>query len=73
MDGIAVEGRKEEEGEKWPIFRGGVTGGVTKWGYIFQKVGLHIWGFAYIDREGEKYHFEGVERGKHTILDIGFS
>lgn len=23
----------------------GVTGGVTKWGYIFAKVGLHFWGF----------------------------
>ena len=33
-------------GEKCPIFRGGVTGGVTKWGYIFQKVGLHIRGFG---------------------------
>ncbi len=26
------------------IFTGGVTGGVTKWGYIFGKLGLHIWG-----------------------------
>ena len=24
---------------------GGVTAGVTKWGYIFRKVGLHIRGF----------------------------
>lgn len=37
----------------WPPFLcpkmakivGGVTAGVTKWGYIFRKVGLHIRGF----------------------------
>ena len=28
----------------WAIFRSGVTGGVTKWGYIFEKVGLQISG-----------------------------
>ena len=46
--------------EKCPILRGGVTCGVTKWGYIFQKVGLHIRGFWGTYREGGTYHFEGV-------------
>lgn len=48
------------EGRKYPIFRGGVTCGVTKWGYNFQKVGLHIRGFWGTYREGGTYHFEGV-------------
>ncbi len=26
------------------IFGGGVTGGVTKWGYILPELGLHFWG-----------------------------
>ena len=26
------------------ILEGGVTGGVTKWGYISVQLGLHIWG-----------------------------
>ena len=33
---------------------GGVTAGVTKWGYIFRKVGLHIRGFRGYDRGGGK-------------------
>ena len=33
---------------------GGVTAGVTKWGYIFRKVGLHIRGFRGWDRGGGK-------------------
>ena len=28
------------DGEKWQKTGGGVTGGVTNWGYIFQKLGL---------------------------------
>lgn len=33
---------------------GGVTAGVTKWGYIFRKVGLHIRVFWGEDRGGGK-------------------
>lgn len=29
---------------EWVILMSGVTGGVTKWGYIFAKLGLHFWG-----------------------------
>ena len=60
------------EGEKCPIFRGGVTGGVTKWGYIFPKVGLHIRGFGGGDRGKGTCRFEGVEWRKLPICDIGF-
>ena len=46
----------------WPPFlclkvsknTSGVTAGVTKWGYIFEKVGLHIRGFRGVDRGGGK-------------------
>lgn len=33
----------------------GVTAGVTKWGYIFEKVGLHIRGFRGVGRGGGKW------------------
>ena len=50
-----------------PVLGGGVTAGVTKWGYIFQKVGLHIRGFCGTWQGGGTYHFEIVEWGKLPI------
>lgn len=35
----------------------GVTGGVTKWGYIFEKVGLQKRVLRGCDTRGERYHF----------------
>lgn len=35
----------------------GVTGGVTKWGYIFRKVGLQKWGLRGCDTRGGRYYF----------------
>ena len=51
-----VERRREgaEEGQKGAILGSGVTGGVTKWGYIFEKVGLQIRGFRGVGRRGGK-------------------
>lgn len=51
----------------WGFLKGGVTGGVTKWGYIFRKVGLQIWGFGGGDRVGGTCRFEGVSGGKLPI------
>ena len=31
--------------ENGAILGSGVTGGVTNWGYIFEKVGLQNWGY----------------------------
>lgn len=31
---------------EWLISASGVTGGVTKWGYIFAELGLHFWGIG---------------------------
>lgn len=35
----------------------GVTGGVTKWGYIFRKVGLQKWVLRGYDTRGWRYYF----------------
>lgn len=42
-------------------FGAGVTGGVTKWGYILAQLGLHIWGNWGGDRGVEKYRFFKID------------
>lgn len=43
------------------ILEGGVTGGVTKWGYISVQLGLHIWGNQGGDRGEGKYRFFKID------------
>lgn len=60
---------------KMSILGSGVTGGVTKWGYIFQKVGLQKWVFRGGFIEGEKYHIfkiGGKNRGYRCRKKLGF-
>lgn len=46
MAAASMEHRDEtwRDGQKVTKMRSGVTGGVTNWGYILEKVGLQKWG-----------------------------
>lgn len=48
FEGFSEDLRKSDETDNiLSILTTGVTGGVTNWGYILEKVGLQMWGLRH--------------------------